>query len=269
MTFHDLAALIFLIICLASVGMYGGWLFVQTDRYSVSERCQYLPVYVVSRLLWRVHIEWSPDYADGDRRDLLLSDRMRGGAVLVANHCSSMDPMFVQLCAGRRVHWMVTSLYFGKPVIGGLLRWFEAIPTHRSGIDTASTKHAIALARGGRFVGMFPEGRINRTGQPLMTIRPGAALVAIRAKVPIVPIWIEGAPIGPSIFSALFRSATIRVLVEKPDDWGLLAAAEGGRSDRSIAEAWAARVMRQLVIRSGRSIEEVPLAGSRWVEEGA
>jgi 1-acyl-sn-glycerol-3-phosphate acyltransferase len=178
-----------------------------------------------------------------------------------------MDPMFVQLCAGRRVHWMVTSLYFHKPVLGGLLRSFEAIPTHRGGVDTASTKCAIARAREGCYVGMFPEGRINRTGRPLMTIRPGAALVALRARVPIVPIWIEGAPIGPTIFSALFSAANIRVLVEKPDDWGLRESARGVASDRSIAEAWAARVMQRMVVRSGRPMCEIPLAGSHWVHE--
>jgi 1-acyl-sn-glycerol-3-phosphate acyltransferase len=134
-------------------------------------------------------------------------------------------------------------------------------------MDTASTKHAISLAKQGRFVGMFPEGRINRTGQPLMTIRPGAAIVALRAKVPIVPIWIEGAPIGPSIFSALFRAANIRVLVEKPNDWGLQAVNQHGRSDRSVAEEWIARVMAQAVVRSGRSDPEISFAGRHWVEE--
>jgi 1-acyl-sn-glycerol-3-phosphate acyltransferase len=267
MTLSHFAALVFLIACLASVLGYAVWLLFRPGRYSLVERCQFLPVYVVSRLLWRVRIEWSREYLDWERGDLLLTDRMQGGAILVANHCSSMDPMFVQLCAGRRVHWMVTSLYFQKPIIGGLLRSSETIPTNRNGMDTASTKCAIALAKKGRFVGMFPEGRINRTGQPLMTIRPGAALVALRAHVPLVPIWIEGAPIGPSIFSALFRAANIRVLVEKPNDWGLQAANQQGRSDRSVAEEWIARVMAQSVARSGRSAPEVCFAGRHWVEE--
>jgi 1-acyl-sn-glycerol-3-phosphate acyltransferase len=262
-----MSALIFLILCLSGGLGFVVWLLVRPGRYSLWERCLYLPVYVVSRMLWRVHIEWSRDYSDWSRGDLMLTDRMRGGAVLVANHCSSMDPMFVQLCAGRRVHWMVTSLYFKTPIIGDLLRTFEAIPTHRSGVDTASIKQAIILAKAGRFVGMFPEGRINRTGQPLMTIRPGAALVALRARVPIVPIWIEGAPIGPSIFSALFRAANIRVLVEGPDDWGLQAENRKGRSDRSVAEEWIERVMQRSVGCSGRSCPTISFAGRHWVEE--
>lgn len=267
MTTPDSFALIFLIICATSLCVYGGWLLFGPGRYTLEERLLLLPVYVVSRVLWRVRVEWSREYLEWEQRDRLLADRIQGGAVLVANHCSSMDPMFVQLCAGKRVHWMVTSSYFDKPIIGPLLRVFQTIPTHRSGVDTASTKHAIRLASAGDFVGMFPEGRINRTGQPLMTVRPGAAMVALRARVPMVPIWIEGAPIGPSIFSALFRAANIRVLVQKPDDWGLQTENQVGRSDRSIAEEWVARVMRQCVECSGRSVPTVSMAGRHWVDE--
>jgi 1-acyl-sn-glycerol-3-phosphate acyltransferase len=268
----DWTALAFLIICFAcGVGM-AGWRLFGPGRYTLLERFLYAPCYVVARILWRVQVAWSPEYGAGSKpeqwqADWLLSDRMQGGGVLVANHCSSMDPFFVQLCAGRRVHWMVASEYFRAPVVGSLLRAFEAIPTHRGGVDTASTKQAMAFARQGRFVGMFPEGRINRTGQPLMTVRPGAALVALRARVPIVPIWIEGAPIGPSIFSALFRAANIRVFVGPPDDWGLREAASSDRADRSIAEEWIARVMLSSVARSGRTVQEVSLAGRHWVKE--
>jgi 1-acyl-sn-glycerol-3-phosphate acyltransferase len=151
----------------------------------------------------------------------MLGDRWPSGAVLVANHRCSIDPFFVQLIAGRRVHWMVAGEYFKTPLIGGLLRAFEAIPTNRGGIDTKAIKRAIAMASSGRFVGMFPEGRINRTQSPLLSIRPGAATVALRAGVPLVPIWIEGAPVGPSVLSPLLKPAKVRVVVGPPDDWGL------------------------------------------------
>jgi 1-acyl-sn-glycerol-3-phosphate acyltransferase len=243
------------------------WGLIRPGRYTLLERVHLLPVYVLSRVLWRVRIEWSHWYTDRDRSDLLLSDRMQGGAVLVANHCSSMDPFFVQLCAGRRVHWMVAAEYFGVPLVGGLLRAFEAIPTRRGGIDTASTRNAMAIARSGRFVGMFPEGRINRTEDPLLTIRPGAAMVALRARVPLVPIWIEGAPIGPSIFSALFRAARIRVLVGAPDEWGLHQQVLSEQSDRDVSEQWIGRVMGNAMSQSGRTGHAVTMAGKRWLQE--
>jgi 1-acyl-sn-glycerol-3-phosphate acyltransferase len=276
----DAAAFGFLIISLAALIAAVGWALFGPSRYNLLERFLYAPVYTLSRILWRVEIEWDQVYPHGQDGSFLLTDRMAGGAVLVANHRCSMDPFFVQLIAGRRVHWMVASEYFKVIAVGGMLRAFEAIPTHRGGVDTASTKFAIRLARSGRYVGMFPEGRINRTDQPLMTIRPGAAMVALRSGVPLIPIWIDGAPVGPSIFSALFRAARIRVMVGAPDDWGLrqrqATAQEAGkesevakrdRGDRELSERWLRRVMEDALQRSGSSGHTIALAGKNWVEE--
>lgn len=229
-------ALTFLISSLAAFGLAAVWAMFGPGRYTLVERLLYAPVYTLSRILWRVELEWieaDPNANDPGSdsstasvrtirdRNRLLADRIQSGAVLVANHRCSLDPFFIQLIAGTRVHWMVAGEYFKTPLVGSLLRAFQAIPTNRGGVDTASTKRSIALAKQGKFVGMFPEGRINRTTSPLLSIRPGAALVALRAGVPIIPIWIEGAPVGPSIFSALFMPAKVRVIVGTPDAWGL------------------------------------------------
>lgn len=299
-------ALTLLIISLTAAFVAILWGLLRPGRYSTFERILYAPVYALSRVLWRVDIEWleapsQPDAAAqpaprNTDRQRLLKERLSGGAVLVANHRCSIDPFFVQLIAGCRVHWMVAGEYFKSPLLGDLLRAYEAIPTNRGGIDTNAIKRAIALAASGRFVGMFPEGRINRTDQPLLSIRPGAATVALRAGVPLVPLWIEGAPVGPTIFSPLFRAAKIRVIVGLPDAWGLQRKQEalqhrsqasqpedGSRSDstqvdasappaidsddRSIAEAWIHRVMQTAVQQSGRSADAIAMAGKHWLQE--
>ncbi|MBM3965902.1 MAG: 1-acyl-sn-glycerol-3-phosphate acyltransferase, partial [Planctomycetes bacterium] len=170
------AALIFLITSLIVLGLGVSWAMLGPGRYTLSERLLYAPVYALSRILWRVELEWvesepTANAIDGESRrivptirdrDRLLADRIKTGAVLVANHRCSLDPFFLQLIAGTRVHWMVAGEYFKTPLVGNLLRAFQAIPTNRGGVDTASTKRAIASAKQGRFVGMFPEGRINR-----------------------------------------------------------------------------------------------------------
>ncbi|HUP81143.1 MAG TPA: lysophospholipid acyltransferase family protein, partial [Pirellula sp.] len=219
---HIVASSVFLIaascICISYVArrVFG------VGKYTPWERILYAPVYALARVLWRVEIEWRGELGDSspessnDVRNRLLVDRMKGGAVLIANHRCSVDPFFVQLIGGRRVHWMVAGEYFKSFLFGPILRMFQAIPTNRGGVDTASTKRAIALAKSGRFVGMFPEGRINRSKSPLLSIRPGAAIVALRANVPLVPIWIEGAPAGWAVYSALFKAARVRIIVGTP-----------------------------------------------------
>lgn len=249
-------------------------------RYTPWERFLYAPVYALARVLWRVEIEWLD--GQSERPGDLLAERLPSGALLIANHRCSIDPFFVQLISGRRVHWMVAGEYFKHFLFGPVLRSYQAIPTNRAGVDTASTRRAIALAKSGRFVGMFPEGRINRTKSPLLSIRPGAAIVAMRAGVPMVPIWIEGAPNGREVYSALFMPAKVRILVGPPNrfedsaklgtDVSLdqsLEVAET-RSERAQARdeavSWITRVMQQSLSMGGQSSDGVSLAGRKWVD---
>jgi len=165
------------------------------------------------------------------------------------------------------------------------LRSYQAIPTNRGGVDTASTKRAIALAKSGRFVGMFPEGRINRTDCPLLSIRPGCAVVAMRAGVPLVPIWIEGAPRGWEVYSALFMSAKVRIIVGRPSRFRD-SVQDGDTNTNSFvshesenaptlskaqakeeAVAWMTGVMRQSLTMGGHSKDEINIAGRKWLDD--
>ena len=263
---HTLASLIFLIAIVCIWFSYiARWIF-GIGRYTPWERILYAPVYALARVLWRVEIEWrgelgdSSPLASNDARNRLLVDRMKGGAVLIANHRCSVDPFFVQLIGGRRVHWMVAGEYFKSFLFGPILRMFQAIPTNRGGVDTASTKRAIALAKSGRFVGMFPEGRINRSKSPLLSIRPGAAIVALRANVPLIPIWIDGAPAGWAVYSALFKAAKVRIIVGTPLRY------DDRIQSRNDAVAWLALAMGKSLEMGGHSPDEVGMAGRKWLD---
>jgi len=184
--------------------------FRSPSEYSTLEKILYAPVYCFGRLLWRIEIVGS------SRQKNRRSNFGDTGAVLVANHRNALDPFFLQLACGRRVHWMVASEYFKNAVFGPVLRTFQAIPTNRSGSDSASMKTAIRLASEGQLVGMFPEGRINRTTRPILKIRTGAGLVAAKANCPLLPCWIEGAPQGWDVWSGWFTASRIRIHVGQP-----------------------------------------------------
>ncbi len=80
--------------------------------------------YLVCRILWRARINQPLPVA---------SD---AGAVVVANHRSSVDPCFIEISTNRVVHWMVAKEFFAYPGLGRFLRLAESIPTSRGGIDT-------------------------------------------------------------------------------------------------------------------------------------
>ncbi|EAQ82465.1 lysophospholipid acyltransferase family protein [Blastopirellula marina] len=140
------------------------------------------------------------------------------GAVLIANHRSSADPFFIQVAAHRVVHWMVAREYVEHPALAWFLRQSGAIGANRGGRDTKAIRHAIDLLKAGELVGVLPEGRINMTDQLLLPVRPGAAMIAQHAGVPIVPIYIIGAPYDRTPQSAFMMRAKVIVKIGEPID---------------------------------------------------
>ncbi len=119
---------------------------------------------------------------------------------------------------------MVAKEFCVHPAMSWFFNTMQAIPVNRRGVDTAATKLAIRYASQGDLVGLFPEGRINDTGALLLPGRPGAALIALKARVPVVPVICvaperrdqHGGPSfcrpGPSCGSenrSIFRSFTV------------------------------------------------------------
>ncbi len=193
--------------------------------------------YLVARIWWRVRI---------DGRLVLPKDR---GAVIAANHRSSIDPSFIETLIPRVVHWMVAREYCESKAFGWFLRICEVIPTNRGGIDTAATKQAIRLAAQGGLIGIFPEGRINTTAELLLPPRPGAIVVALNARVPIIPCYIEGSPYRGTVWSPLLTPARVRLVVGQPWD---LSEYYGQSDDRSVRELLARELMERIAALAAR-----------------
>ena len=120
-----------------------------------------------------------------------------GGAILIANHVSRIDAIILQLASPRRLHF----LGFDGLRKFAWLRWafrlFEVIPV--SGCRAREAlKEAARRAAAGEVVCLFPEGAITRTGS-LQELKRGFVVVAKGARVPVVPVWVDG--LWGSIFS--------------------------------------------------------------------
>jgi 1-acyl-sn-glycerol-3-phosphate acyltransferase len=211
------------------------------------------PLYMLNLYLtkvrWRVRIEGRVAFPPGH------------GAVIVCNHISPIDPGFIALAFDRPVHWMVAKEYFQQLPTGGALRALETIPVGRTGIDTAATKLAMRYARQGDLVGMFPEGQINTTKAFMLPGRPGAAMVALKAQVPVVPCYIEGAPYDGTTLGFLFMPARTRLKVGRPID---ISEYYGREGDREVLEALTKRFMAEIAQLAGREDYTPQLAGKRW-----
>jgi 1-acyl-sn-glycerol-3-phosphate acyltransferase len=82
----------------------------------------------------------------------------------------------------------------------------------------AAIRAAIRLVQRGELVGILPEGRINTTAQMLLPGRSGAAMIALKARAPIVPCYLHGAPYDGTTLGCLFTPATVRLEIGAPID---------------------------------------------------
>jgi hypothetical protein len=75
---------------------------------------------------------------------------------------------------------------FDFPVVGALLRSWNAVPVDRDGGGAAGLKILDRLLAGGGII-LFPEGTRTRDGK-LQPARSGIGLVVIKSNAPVVPV---------------------------------------------------------------------------------
>jgi 1-acyl-sn-glycerol-3-phosphate acyltransferase len=114
-----------------------------------------------------------------------------GGFVLAPSHRSMMDIPFIAAVTPRRVRFMGKVEVFKIPVVGTLFRWLGGFPVLRDGTDRKAVRDSIAILHAGEPLVVYPEGT-RQHGPAIQPLQPGAAYLAIRAGVPIVPVGIAG-----------------------------------------------------------------------------
>lgn len=202
--------------------------------------------YVIARVLWRAQVRGS------------LAIPPDQGAIIICNHRSSLDPSFIEITTNRVVHWMVAKEFFPHWAMGRLLRMAEAIPVNRTAQDTQGTKMAIRYAQNGGLVGIFPEGGINTTDQLLRPGRPGAAMIALRARVPVIPCYIEGSPYDGTPLGCLLMAANVRVTLGEPID---LSEFYGREDDRDVLRDITKRLLSAIASLAGQPDFQPEVAG--------
>lgn len=115
-----------------------------------------------------------------------------GGALLLVNHQSFLDPLLVGLPLTRPVSFLARDSLFRVPVIGHILRNTYVMPISREATSTASLREAIRRMEAGFYVGIFPEGTRTDDGH-VGTLKPGFLALLRRTRVPVIPVGIAGA----------------------------------------------------------------------------
>ena len=114
-----------------------------------------------------------------------------GGLVYAVNHMHWIDIPLVGVLSPRNIDFVAKVEAVRIPGIGRFLEWHGTIAVRRGESDRVAVRKMLASARAGRVVGLFVEGTRLKTGRP-GTAQPGAAMVALQADVPVVPMVLYG-----------------------------------------------------------------------------
>jgi 1-acyl-sn-glycerol-3-phosphate acyltransferase len=117
----------------------------------------------------------------------------QGAYLVIANHRTWADPIY--LCCVLKhgqPHFMAKKELFKIPLLNLLIRALGAYPVNRGGADVGAVKHTIEMLKAGVCVGMFPQGhRYNKVDPRKTPVKTGAAMIALKAGVPVLPVFIK------------------------------------------------------------------------------
>lgn len=114
--------------------------------------------------------------------------------VFACNHASNADPPVLVLAIPRRLTILIKRELFRIPILSVGMRQAGFIKVDRTAKEGSVNLDEVAgHLRDGLSLLIFPEGTRSADGR-LRRFKRGAALMAIHAKAPIVPVAIAGTP---------------------------------------------------------------------------
>lgn len=115
----------------------------------------------------------------------------QGAFVLAPIHRSNIDTPLAAAVSSRRLRFMGKDSLWKFAPIGWLLSALGAFPVTRGTADREALKRCIAVLEMGEPLVLFPEGT-RQSGPMVMPLFDGAAYIAVKAGVPIIPLGIGG-----------------------------------------------------------------------------
>ena len=137
--------------------------------------------------------------------------------VFVSNHASWIDIPILLACLPHHVTFVAKRELFRMPLVGACLRRTGQVPVDRAnqqGFVDGLKKAVEALTQNRRCLLLFPAG--TRAPSGVGKFKDGAAYLAIRAKLPVVPVGLAGTARAMPRGSVRIQGGTVEVIVGNP-----------------------------------------------------
>jgi 1-acyl-sn-glycerol-3-phosphate acyltransferase len=119
-------------------------------------------------------------------------DNKEDGLIVCGNHRSMIDPVILAVSTKRQVHFMGKKELFESKFWGFIFRNLGAFPVDRKGVSLSAIKSSLSILNKGGVLGIYPEGTRIKTGYDENNAKAGIALIAKKANVKIMPVYLEG-----------------------------------------------------------------------------
>lgn len=138
-----------------------------------------------------------------------------GPYLVVLNHTSAVDtPVLLLSFPLQKWRFFAVEKWQQHPIFGPLMAWLGAIYVARNEVDRQQMRQALQAIEEGTAFGLAPEGTRSKTGQ-MMKAKDGAAYLASRTGVPIVPVGLENTDVLFARFKKL-KMTHIHVHIGEP-----------------------------------------------------
>ena len=119
-------------------------------------------------------------------------DNTKGGLIVCGNHISMIDPVILAVSTKRQIHYMGKKELFETKFWSFIFRNLGAFPVDRQGVSLSAIKSSLNVLNNDGVLGIYPEGTRIKNGYDENNAKPGIALIANKAKVKILPVYLEG-----------------------------------------------------------------------------
>lgn len=183
-----------------------------------------------------------------------------GAALICPNHVSYLDPPLVGVAAVRRCCYMAKASLFKIPILGSFIRKSYSYPVDKEEGGRQAIRIATTLLKAGELVVIFPEGTRSPDGE-LIPGKPGPALIASRAKAPIIPAAVWGADVVLPLHSRRLYRCPVYVRFGEPMQ--LPEPPEGKRLSKEQLQAVTQELMGRIAELQRQVKSEVP---EKWLK---
>jgi 1-acyl-sn-glycerol-3-phosphate acyltransferase len=148
-----------------------------------------------------------------------------GGALLLSNHLSFLDPAVIGVQLRRPASYLAKSELFDVPAFGRVIPRLNAFPVRQGAGDIGAVRETIKRLKEGHVLTVFPEGARSLTGE-LQALAGGFALIVRKVDVPVIPVGIDGSYEAWRTGKPIFKPHPIRVKFGQPMDLRNMKSAE-------------------------------------------